>query len=228
MYTLNLRISDRDVELLEIAQERIIVAKPVGGSNPNVAWLSIRPFQEAKITWEEEYGLYASRSEIQNGARIDQLAISPFPIQPRAYYNFNQTFQPAILSPDELGPGDFGTHNLDSRFDHLTFGLHQNARVDQATMEFQPLNAVVGLQQRRLVFTPFTPVHIWTQANLASRTVITTITSQRTIAEFGDGVNELSFQYSSGRFFPVVDGETLRDPEALEKVGVKVLSETLL
>lgn len=230
-FTLNLEISSQDVNLLTIAQERIIVAKPVGSGPPNVAWLSILPFQGTTIVWEELFGLYASNAEIENGAAINQLDVSePFPATPQAFYTYANGFSGPTPTPSELGLGDYGVINADSRFDFLTFGLHQTATINGTrTTDFQPLNAAIALVPRQIVFTPFTPVYIWTQANLVSRTVITRITSQRTIGTFGAGVTELTFRYSAGRFNPVGSGGgLLTSAKEIEKAGVTFETHALL
>ena len=52
-FTLNLEIDNASLQLIRSAQERIILAKPVGGGSPNVVWQSFDPFGSNSVTWTE-------------------------------------------------------------------------------------------------------------------------------------------------------------------------------
>ena len=66
-YKLNIDISPTDLEAISGANERIVIAKPVTGNTPNVAWVAFDPFQSNKITWEPSYVIYTSATSSTDG-----------------------------------------------------------------------------------------------------------------------------------------------------------------
>jgi hypothetical protein len=142
-YTLQLLIDAKDLPIIKAAGQRITLAKPVNSSSPNVIWLSVDPFQSTEISWQEQYGIYASTTLIQEGASIAKLSETDFPAQDGAYYTF--TTGNVFTGPDQgsVQPGSYGAQNNTdySTYPVLTFGLTQSAMVNQVNAERKPLSA---------------------------------------------------------------------------------------
>ena len=187
---------------------RIVLAKPVGNSSPNVAWISFDPFEGNVVTWTEEYGLYASNSQLTSGATITKISSAPFPAQDGKYYSFRSdaTFYGPNTGGDVPAVGSFRVFNEMpiSEYPSLLFGLMQSARVNGKAAEFRPLNANVVPSGTKATFTPLTTVYAWLQSNLVSGSVLVDVTSKVTIVTFGNGVikQQLKYDPAKGQFVP--------------------------
>lgn len=203
-FKLNLEIDEDSLRLIRSVKERIILAKPVGNGAPNVIWQSFSPFESNNVSWEENYGLYASTTQVTNGATIRRSSDSPSPAVDAAVYPFDlsATFRTPEADP-QIPAGTFATENQFQELPKLTFGLFQSAVVNGETAE-RPVNAVEVARGRLAQFTPFTTVFIWLQADLQSKTVVTRIASTRTEVRFGGGVDEITLNYNpeTGAFSP--------------------------
>jgi hypothetical protein len=205
-FTLNLEIDNQSLNAIRAAQERIILAKPVGGGSPNVIWQSFDPFGLNTVTWTQEYGLYASDARIVNGASILKIS-EQAPAEEAHYYSFTSgaSFE-GPYTDARVGPGQYAADNAmpHALYPQLTFGLTQAAVVNTAEVKSQPLNAVSVLPNRFTVFTPITTVYVWLESNLVSSTVITQITSNHTIVRYS-GVQytrDLVYEPNTGVFVP--------------------------
>ena len=69
-YELNMSFTNEQLQTLYLTGSNVIVAKPTGGLAPNVAWQVIRPLQANSLTWEEQYGVYASTAKVTNAIMI--------------------------------------------------------------------------------------------------------------------------------------------------------------
>ena len=79
-FNLGVTFTNDQLAILYATGTNVVVAKPsAGGSIPNVAWLVFKALPANKITWDEEYGIYASTQNITNGATLTQLSSVPLP-----------------------------------------------------------------------------------------------------------------------------------------------------
>ena len=70
-FTLNTAFTSADLERLHSTGTNVVVAKPSQDTVvPNVAWVVYRPLIDNRMTWEEEYGIYASNTDLINGATL--------------------------------------------------------------------------------------------------------------------------------------------------------------
>ena len=208
-YTLDLAIDSDSLKILKAAQLKITIAKPVGGSSPNVTWLVFDPFQGNKVEWEEQYSIYASPNQvIQNGAVITRLSETDFP----AYYSFDSTatFQGPFTDSGAPPSGSYKVVNNmpHTQYPALTFGLQQKASINGSGINPSPLNAAVVPAALNATFTPLTTVYVWLQASYTSGTVITQVNGNATIVTFGGSVTEKSLVYNpaTGTFIPSSGG----------------------
>lgn len=213
-YNVKFLIDNNDLQIIRASGQRLTLAKPLDAASPNVIWLSIDPFASTDVEWTEEYGIYASTTQVSQGARISKLSESAFPAQDGAYYSF--TSAAVFNGPftgNGVGRGSYGAQNdmPSSSYPVLTFGLTQTALVNQQPAERKPLSATPVLATQFANMTPFTIVYAWLQAQFASETIITQITGKTTKIRLGGGVNEMTLKYDPGLgvFVPVTSSGKL-------------------
>lgn len=199
-YTLNLEINPSDLATIREANQKIIIAKPVNGGSPNVAWLAFDPFQQNTVEWEENYGMYASLTTVQHGATISRLSTSPYPAAPATSYTFNEYANFAGPTADSsVGPTTFQVVNEMPASQHpsLKFGLMQEAVVNGQTQGTKPLNIASVPAQNTADFTPVVTVFVWLQAHMESSTVITDVSSDHLKVTYTYD-NEITVHYENG------------------------------
>jgi len=197
-YRLQLQFDKNTLHEIKQAKQRVMLAKPVNGEDPNVVWLSVDPFESTEIEWSEEYGIYVSSTGVQHGAAIRKISETEIPAQDGDLYELTDeaTFRGPI-DDDNVPRGSFAAHNKMHYEDYpsLTFGLTQTALINQKPAERKPISATPVIATQHAVMTPFTHVYIWLQAEFESETIITKISGDPTIVRFGGGVDEMSLTY---------------------------------
>jgi hypothetical protein len=74
-YTLHLTVDTDSLKTIKKAGQKIVLAKQVDATAPDVAWLVFDPFQGNTIEWEEQFGIYASTlPELKDGATISKMS----------------------------------------------------------------------------------------------------------------------------------------------------------
>lgn len=202
-YELDIAFTNEQLQILYATGSNVIVAKPTGGSGPNVAWQVFKPMQANQVTWEEQYGIYASTTQIVNGARLSRLSSTGVPAAISKLYTLEDSA--AITGPASGGTQDsYALYNTYSNQPFMTVGLYQDATVNGTSIAGNAVSAVPVLLQSTSVMTPFTTVYIWLQSQVVSNTVVTTVTSPMTQLKFGGGINSISVAYDSatGHFLP--------------------------
>jgi hypothetical protein len=204
-YSLEMSFTQADLDRFYATGTNIVIAKPNDGGQPNVAWVVYRPQIGNTVTWEENYGIYISNTDIVNGTRLTQWSTTPYPAVAAKLY----TLSPAggIVGPS--AGGSPGSYTLDNEYNNLpkgdwTVGLFQDAVVNGETLKGNAVSAAPVLYQSTATMTPYTTVYLWTQSQVISSTVVTSVTSAMTKVEFGGSVTMMSLQYdsSTGTFIP--------------------------
>lgn len=211
-YELLVSFTNDQLETLYATGTNVIVAKPSGGTAPNVAWQVFRPLQSNSLSWQENYGIYASTSEVVNGAELTQLSSTGIPAVIEKKYVLEPSG--AISGPYSGGsPNAFSMENNYSVKDYVTIGLYQDANVNGTEIIGNALSAAPVLLRSTAVMTPFTTVYIWLQSQVKSNSVVTDVTSPMTQLTFGGGVDQISVAYdsASGTFIPTVDAAALQE-----------------
>jgi hypothetical protein len=203
-YSIELIIDSQDLHAIKAAQQQIVLAKPVNDTClPNVAWQSFDPGSDNVVTWSEEYGVYASNTNLVHGARILKTSSMPYPAQDGAYYSFatDATFYGPFQSSDAPAPGQYGVSNEvpSAHYPALVFGLVQNAIINDTAFNFRPLNAQLVGAKQRATFTPLCSVYIWLQSTLSSGTVITRAPRKVALVTFDQRINAQTLKYDSAR-----------------------------
>ena len=207
-FSLTLNINPADLKIINGAQQKIAMAKPVSNSSVSVIWVAFDPFESNTIQWSEEYWLYASTASIgKSGEKITKLSeVQPGPSVGGSVYDFNHTatFGEPVLNSG-IGSGTFAAKNNMpyDKYPCLTFGLSQTAQVNQHLEERKPLSANSVLATQQIQITPYTYVYIWLEGHFESSTIVTDVTGSSTVAKFGGSVTEIDLTYDgkSGKFF---------------------------
>ncbi|MDR1219347.1 MAG: hypothetical protein LBK73_07045 [Treponema sp.] len=211
-FTLNLTIKDADLRILAASGLRIAIARPVGNGAPNVAWLVFDPFMGNTVEWSEEYGLYASTTDVKQGARILKLSELPPKVADGKSYFFGRDQTP-VFDPgdDPCALGSFQVENLMAvgSYPQLTFGLTQKAIINGRAVDASCINATMTPAQMTAVFTPRATVYVWLQNIYPSGAVITDVVSKTTQVEFNGGVTENTLEYDAaqGCFVAAANGK---------------------
>lgn len=205
-YTLSTLFSEQDLERFYASGTNIVIAKPSEGGSPNVAWVVYRPLVNNAVEWDEDYGIYASNTDIQNGAKIKQMSATLCPAAIETLYTVNPSGY--FNAPVSGGtPNSYSATNLYNNLPKgfLTIGLTQNATVDGNVLMGNVTSAALVQYNYTAVMTPYTTIYIWAQSHVKSSTVVTKVMSPMTKVQFGDGVSavKLAYQASSGTFIPV-------------------------
>jgi hypothetical protein len=159
-YRLNIQFDQAGLDTLNEAGQSVTIVKSVPQGVP-VAWISFAPLLNNLVTWNEQYSVYASTSQIQDGTEI-----------------FTQSTQAAAggstyklvaghfdSGTSGLLPNTYGVVNADPGFQvggiqKVTSGLYQGASVD-GTPAAAAINAVAVPYLDEAVFTPIEKVQIF-------------------------------------------------------------------
>lgn len=218
MSTFNLKtaFTDEQLKVIYATGTNIVVAKPTGGGSPNVAWQVFKPMQANTLTWKEEYGIYASTSQVVNGAKLNQLSSVPVGAVQNKLYTLESNA--TISGPASGGaPHSYALQNQYAEKPFMTIGLFQDANVNGTEIMGNAVSAAPVLLASTAVMTPYTTVYIWLQSQIVSNTVVTNVTSPMTALKFGGGIDTIAVQYDSatGRFIPAGDGKRSLDDSSI-------------
>ena len=172
-YNLTIQLSNEDVHTINAAQQKIVIVKQVGGSSGSpVAWVTFSPFENNLVSWEQEYGVYASTTQVQAGATIQKTsAVNPA--------------TSGVIYPFETGSfgdptGNAGTNNYGVENEYsqqFTFGMAQSVTANGSKYDAAALNAVPVLSNEQAIFTPIEIVSVFLHAQFNNGVIISNITS---------------------------------------------------
>ncbi|EGG17004.1 hypothetical protein DFA_07985 [Cavenderia fasciculata] len=177
------------------AQEKVCVVKSVNGQVSNVVWVTFKPFAQNQISWKEEYGLYASSTQIQNGATISRLSTLKAAAKGHQYpFNSSGFFDQA----DSVSVTSYGLVN--NYGEPLTFGLTQSALINGVQVDSE-LNATTVLGNQTAEYTPIVTLSVFVQSQQNNGSVISSITSQSlTLTYTSDTTKAVFYDDNSNSF----------------------------
>lgn len=178
-YELTIRLNPEDTHTINAAKQKIVIVKEVAVNSDSdsdaskVAWLSFSPFENNVITWQTQYGIYASTIEIQAGAKI----LKSSSVNPASS---------GVIYPFETGAfdtpyGDAGQNNygIENKYDTLfTFGMAQSATVNGSLFDAHPLNAITVLSQEQAIFTPIEKLSIFLNAKFNNGVILSSVSNK--------------------------------------------------
>ena len=195
-YQLNINFTNDQLQAIEDTASSVIIAKPPSNGGSIVAWQSFSPLQNNTVTWDEEFGIYVSNSQVVNGANLDQLSSVPIGAAMDKLYTLQDSG--IITGPDAGGEANsFSLLNQYSKQPYITVGLYQDATVNGTDIIGNAISAAPELLASTAVITPYTTVYVWLQSNVSSNSVVTTVTSPMSSSTFGGGVDDITLVYDS-------------------------------
>jgi hypothetical protein len=198
-YNLNLNINQSDLQNLMASGSNIVVGKQIGSQN--VAWIAFRPLSANSVTWVEEYNVYASSTQLQNGATIMQMSNTPASLGTIYALGDSGMFTAQGSAP----AGSYGVLNQSNFMgSSLTFGLSQSANVNGSQLNGKAVSAETVFFQALTMLSPSPSLVVWVQSGIQSSTVVTSVSAPQTRVSFGGGVTQASLKYdgNSGSFRP--------------------------
>ena len=202
-FNLKIAFTSQQLGILYATGTNVIIAKSSDGYSPAVAWQVFRPMQANTVSWKEEYGIYASNSDIRNGEVLNQFSNTPIGIETGKQYILQSNG--AIAGPYGGGfPNAFMFSNQYSGKHYITAGLYQNAIINGNNTAGNAVSATPVLMQSNAIMNPNTTIRIWLQSQVVSNSVVTNITSPVTELKFGGTVTDISVTYdtATGKFVP--------------------------
>jgi hypothetical protein len=200
-YKLNTNFGKDDLKILHDTNSNVVVAKPTLGSDPSIAWVVFRPFENNSMSWLEQYGIYASNVEPVNGAILTQMSKTGYPAQDRSLYPFTSDGSFGDRVPGGAAGSYYTKNEYINEHKVLTFGLFQEAVVNGEKTS-SAISAAPVMHNYKATMTPYTTVFLWVQSDVESNTVVTSVTSAQTEVKFGGGITEISLTYEDGIFIP--------------------------
>jgi hypothetical protein len=201
-FKLQISFSAEQLENIDKARLRVILAKQNTGRGVDVAWQAIDPMPFNEIIWQENYGIYASTAGIKHGAVLIPDYWIPVGAASNKLYILTHAGRIA-------GPGIGGAANsfaLENQYDKqpmMTIGLFQDANVNGVDIAGNACSAAPVLLGSIAVMTPDTTISVWLQSDVESNTVVTTVTSPVSNFKFGGDLTAISIEYDSvsGSFY---------------------------
>ena len=204
LFTLQVAFTNQQLETLYITGTNVVIGKTGNGkTNPTIAWLVMKPFNQNIITWDDEYGIYISATPIQDGEIILKNSTTTIPVAESKLYTLQDSG--VITGPLSGGtPNAFSLQNQYSDNPYMTCGIFQDATVNNIPVAGNCVSAEAVLLKNTAVLLPFVAASIWLQSNIVSNTVVTAITSTVSPLLFGNGITDISVAYDtdSGSFLP--------------------------
>ena len=202
-YRLNIDFSKgEDLDLIYKAMEKVILVKHTeGNTDSQVAWVTFSPLMRNTIDWETDYAVYASTSEVQNGAQINML--SDMMASPTVMYNFEDGYFKKPESSGVIGPNTYAVNNNYKEKQVLTFGLAQGVSVNNEAFPNKPINAILVPFGQSAQMSPMEKIDVYLMRNIQTSTVVSKIYSPVLTVTYKGDEFEHSIEYNAntGKFF---------------------------
>ncbi|MBF0624923.1 MAG: hypothetical protein HQL82_08955 [Magnetococcales bacterium] len=213
-YTLIIGFSATDLKSFYATGTNLVLANPVQGLTwPNVAWLVFQPLESNSVTWSTAYGLYASGVDVTPGAVLKTLSRYPAPLTMGWQYTYlaNGMFGPPQNIGLTAGVAVLDQYDNRSNKGYLTFGLNQDATVNQSATTANAVSAQGIVYQTAGTLIPSNTVCLWLQAGVVSNSVVQVVPGVVTCLTFSSGstTQTLTYQSSTGQFVPTANGISL-------------------
>lgn len=197
-YKLTIQFKTKDVHIINESKQQITLVKEVHGSNGSpVSWVTFSPFENNVITWEEEYGIYVSITEIKAGANIIKTsAVNP------ATSGVCYPFDTGAFKSPETGKHKENSYNIKNETSKkYTFGMAQSVIANGKKFDANPLNAVPVLSHEPAEFTPIEKLQVFLHAEFDNGVIITHIDSKALSLDLTDKSTAIiHYDQVSGQF----------------------------
>jgi hypothetical protein len=205
-YTLTIQMDSTGVSDIQTSKQYVTLAKAVSNDNgPSlpVVWLAITPGETNVVTWTEEYSVYASTTNYQDGAQIS--TSSTLPAVGGTTYNFeNGVF--SVASTSGIESNQYGVNNQDSAMQiegvsQIVSGLYQGSVLNGESSS-SPLNAALLPYNENATFTPVEMITVFLSGFSDNGFVLTEISGNPLVVDFTHSTEQtVYFSDSSNQFF---------------------------
>lgn len=201
-FKLHINFTEEALEIISKAHQRIVLIKQTAGNKDTaVAWVSTKPWMRNSIEWTESFALYASNSEIMNGATIHKMSdkAAACGIQYKLAEGMLKTTGIMASNPEN----SYIIRNEQDDYPAVTAGLAQSVSVNGTAYVNNPINAVYLPLGQTATMTPIERVRISLQNDINDGTVITHLTSDALDICYEEGETEhiVGYNPKTGRFF---------------------------
>lgn len=170
-YKLKNRISENSMKSLYQRQEKIVLVKHTMEENDfKVAWVAFRPFMNNIVEWKDEYSLYVSNNEIQNGVTLNKL--SEIKAVPQIIYRFKNGVFNDPLPYSAVGFNTYAVKNEFSGYQELTFGIAQNVMINGEVFVNKPINALRVTYKQTATITPLETLDVYLKNDVENSTIV--------------------------------------------------------
>jgi len=178
-YTLELDIDEVACDALRRDDAVVVVAKPAGNADPNVAWLTLEVVPRTTVSWRESrYGVYASGTAVSGGAVVEFLD-RVAPAIDRMTYRFGGGGFGEPVAVAGVPSGHYDVRNETAS--PATFGLVQSATVN-GSEHLSPVHAVVVPPGFTADFAAAAKLYVWVRSRIAAGSIVAPSADVTTIA----------------------------------------------
>lgn len=201
-YRLNITFKEKDMDLIYETGEKVVLVKHTeGNADSQVAWVTFDPLMYNTIDWQNNFAVYASTSDLQNGAKISMM--SDKMASPKILYNFDNGYFKNPAPTETLG---VNTYAISNNFNHkkaLTFGLAQQIVVNDEAFPNKPINAILVPYGQSAQMTPIEKIDVYLMRDIETSTVVSKIMSPiLTVIYEGEIItNTIEYNGDTGKFF---------------------------
>lgn len=202
-YKLNINFTEEALKIIYAAHQKLALTKAVAGNmGKSVIWVATLPFERNAIEWKQNYMLYSSREEVQNGANIKKL--SDTTAIDNVVYDFSSAIFQNAKPSECVGVNEYAVHNAMDHYESLTFGLAQEVTVNGQTREGNPINALTLPYNHTAVMAPVEKVRIFLANSVDDGIVMSKQFSNAIEVEFRGNETEKTITYDceKGMFIP--------------------------
>ncbi|GEM46806.1 hypothetical protein [Deinococcus cellulosilyticus] len=200
MHQLNLHFSQNDLEVFQQSGLQVALVKSGPDAWPSVTWIAFSPYMSNVITWEENYEIYTSQSQLQPGSEI--IMDSTLPAQPGRKYMYQNMFLQDAGPQDGGTPDRFQLVNRNSQM--VTAGLAQGAEVNGQFFSPGPVGAVQVFPDQSTFLTPANQVLVFATPFIQGGTVTSQLPGNALRLDFqsGNPSQSVRFDLRTGGFVP--------------------------
>ncbi|EGG20552.1 hypothetical protein DFA_00413 [Cavenderia fasciculata] len=194
-YSLKFSFNQAGLAALHSSQQKVCVVKSVNGQVSNVVWVTFKPFLTNSLDWKEEYGIYASNTQIQNGATISRISTLKSASKTHQYpFNSAGFF-------DQANGVSVKSYGLVNNYgESLTFGLTQSALINGVQVVSE-LNATTVLNNQSAEYTPIVTLSVYVAASFNNGSVISDISGQSLTLTYTSDTSKSVFYDTNSNMF---------------------------
>ena len=201
-YRLNITFRDKDLDLIYQTGEKVVLIKHTEGSaDSQVAWVTFNPLLYNTIDWQNNFAVYASTTDLQNGAKINMM--SDKMASSKVLYNFENGYFKNPSPSETLSANTYAICNNYASKRALTYGLAQEVVVNDEAFPNKPINAILVPFGQSVQMTPIEVIDVYLMCDIETSTVVSKIMSPVLTITYRDEETAHTIEYNgdAGKFF---------------------------